>query len=205
MTREHLENEIEQLRPRARAERLLTIADPKRANPWTGSAKRLAAVEKHLTDLVERDAAVAFLACLVRYEEAKRAEMSRAINDEMTDVERQLREIQQRHHYSHLMYRWSGLAHNNELAPYASRLESMLAHNPDAEIEVKGVFPFTEAEIRDVASFKRLERRRIELGSKYDAIMGTLESLLRQHPQLADVAVAPAPVPTNAREETAHA
>lgn len=183
MTRVDIEHEIAQLKPRAHAEHLLSLAAPERTNPWAGSTKRLASLEKELQSLAERSAATDFLALVERYEESLRRSQDPEVRTRLRQVETELAQADRA-----LLNRWDTehLVHSGVRAAKSTTLRVVM-ENPEAEIPKLGL-GYTDAQIRDIARWKRLTDEQLHIASGLDGYSQMCREMVAEHPELADIA-----------------
>lgn len=184
--RQRLEMEIAELRPRAQAERFVSIVDVGRDNPWTGSIDRLAAAEGELHALDERDAARAFVAALERYEDAVSVARDESLRSQMRRVAADLGQSDAR-----LIDRWrheiSMLHESDDLYRLQARTLAALAVDHDAEIPASRL-PFSDAEIRAVAKHMTLEAEQRELHTRLHSQVNVMRAIEARYPVLRDLA-----------------
>ncbi len=182
-SREQIVNEIGFLAPRARAERLITLGDPERANPWAGVGKKLAAAQQRLRDHDESEAAETYARSLREYENA----VQNALVDRATPI-RELERAVQRIDRP-LISRWEHFHAGTDVRGHMERL-LRLAENPEAELEFDGeIIPFSADDIRSVAAARKVEgelRAALLEDSSAKSVVG---AILAAHPEFGDLNV----------------
>lgn len=180
-----LRKEIEHLEPRAEAERLLTIADPARPNPWAGATQRLAELQQAVQEAQDEAAAQQLLRALEQYEGHVRATRDPELKSKMDSLYAEMQKSDKK-----LIARWDGFYDKQPgWQTWMNRLINDIIKNPSAPIPGNAT-GLSDDELRHIAHHFASEREMCRHGNVLHSHSASIRMLEDQVPHLRGIEVA---------------